>query len=110
MEWHRVLAPGGMLHVSVPDRDILARLFIQREHLSKADRFMAMRMIFGGHTDQYDYHLVGLSDEFLVDYLAKAGFTDIRRVKELGLFDDTSTTTLHGIPMSLNMTAVKSKP
>jgi predicted SAM-dependent methyltransferase len=106
-EWYRVLVPGGMLHVSVPDLDILARLFCERQQLSPQDRFMAMRMIFGGHVDRYDYHLVGLNDEFLVQYLTAAGFTEIRRVEELGFFDDTSTATLRGVAISLNMTAIK---
>ena len=106
-EWCRVLVPGGTLHVSVPDLDILARLFCDRQNLSAQDRFMAMRMIFGGHVDRYDYHLVGLNDEFLVQYLSAAGFTNISRVEELGLFDDTSTATLRGVPISLNMTAVR---
>lgn len=109
-EWRRVLVPGGTLHLSVPDLDILARLFCEREHLSKQDRFLVMRMIFGGHVDRYDYHLVGLNDEFLSGYLTTAGFTDIRRVEELGLFDDTSTATLRGVPISLNMIAVKATP
>jgi predicted SAM-dependent methyltransferase len=106
-EWLRVLVPGGTLHVSVPDLDILARLFCDRENLSGQDRYLVMRMIFGGHVDRYDYHLVGLNQEFLVQYLSNAGFTNIRRVEELGLFDDTSSATLRGVPISLNMTAVK---
>jgi len=110
LEWCRVLVPGGTLHVSVPDMDILARLFVDRERLSKADRFMVMRMIFGGHIDQYDYHLVGLNDELLMDLLGKTGFTNIRRVERLGFFEDTSTAIFCGVPISLNMTAVKSRP
>jgi len=106
-EWRRVLVPGGTLHVSVPDLDILARLICEREQLTPQDRFLAMRMIFGGHVDQYDYHLVGLNEEFLVQYLRAAEFTNIRRVETLGLFDDTSSATLRGVPISLNMTAVK---
>jgi predicted SAM-dependent methyltransferase len=109
VEWCRVLVPGGTLHVSVPDMDILARLFVERERLSKADRFSVMQMIFGGHVDQYDYHLVGLNHEFLTDLLGKTGFTDIRRVEDLGFFDDTSRYVFRGVPISLNMTAVKSK-
>lgn len=109
-EWLRVLVPGGTLHVSVPDLDILARLFCERERLSGQDRYMVMRMIFGGHVDRYDYHLVGLNQEFLVQYLSNAGFKNIRRVEELGLFDDTSTATLRDVPISLNMTAVKATP
>jgi predicted SAM-dependent methyltransferase len=34
-EWHRVLAPGGLLHVSVPDLDILCRMMLEREKLSQ---------------------------------------------------------------------------
>jgi predicted SAM-dependent methyltransferase len=109
-EWRRVLITGGTLHVSVPDLDILARLFCERQQLSAQDRYMVMRMIFGGHLDKYDYHLVGLNEEFLVQYLTNAGFTNMRRVEELGLFDDTSTMTLRGVPISLNMTAVKATP
>jgi predicted SAM-dependent methyltransferase len=108
VEWCRVLVPGGTLHVSVPDMDTLARLFLQREHLSKGDRFAVMRMMFGDHRDQYDYHLVGLNEEFLADLLGKTGFTGIRRVADLGFFDDTSRYAFHGVPVSLNMTAVKS--
>jgi predicted SAM-dependent methyltransferase len=110
VEWCRVLVPGGTLHISVPDMDILARLFLDRERLSKADRFMVMRMIFGGHVDQYDYHVVGLNDEFLADLLGKTGFTDMRRVADLGFFEDTSKYIFAGTPISLNMTAVKAKP
>jgi predicted SAM-dependent methyltransferase len=109
-EWLRVLTPGGTLHVSVPDLDILARLFCEREELSGPERFTVMRMIFGGHTDRYDYHLVGLNYEFLWGYLTTAGFTNICRVEDLGLFSDTSGTTLRGIPISLNVTADKAAP
>ena len=67
-----------------------------------------MRMIFGGHIDKYDYHLVGLNEEFLRSYLHSAGFVGIRRVSGFGLFNDTSSMTLKAIPISLNMVAMKS--
>jgi predicted SAM-dependent methyltransferase len=106
-EWRRVLAPAGMLCVSVPDLDVLARLFVDRTLLSVQDRFLVMRMIFGGHIDKHDYHLVGLNEEFLTGYLHEAGFTGMRRVKDFGLFDDTSSMRLKEVPISLNMVAVK---
>jgi predicted SAM-dependent methyltransferase len=58
-EWCRVLMPAGTVYVSVPDLDTLARLFVDRSLLSGQDRFLVMRMIFGGHIDKHDYHLVG---------------------------------------------------
>jgi predicted SAM-dependent methyltransferase len=106
-EWIRVMVPGGTLYVSVPDLDVLAKLFLDREMLSYQDRFMAMRMIFGGHIDKSDYHLVGLNEEFLTDVLRIAGFTGMRRVAAFGLFDDTSTTTLKGVPISVNILCEK---
>jgi len=106
-EWHRVLVPGGCLFVSVPDLDILARLVTDRERLTMPDRFMVMRMIFGGHTDRYDYHLVGLNEEFLTGFLHAAGFTGLRRVNGFGLFRDASCLALHGMQISLNMIAGK---
>jgi predicted SAM-dependent methyltransferase len=109
-EWRRVLVPSGTLCVSVPDLDVLARLFLDRTLLSGQDRFLVMRMIFGGHMDKYDYHLVGLNEEFLTGYFHAAGFIDIRRVSEFGLFDDTSRMKVKTIPISLNMTAVKAVP
>jgi len=106
-EWRRVLAPAGTLSVSVPDLDVLARLFTDRSLLSMQDRFLVMSMIFGGHVDRHDYHLVGLNEEFLSNYLQAAGFTGMRRVTGFGLFQDTSCLEFKGIPISLNMIASK---
>jgi predicted SAM-dependent methyltransferase len=106
-EWWRVLQPGGTLYVSVPDLDILARLFLDRTMLSVEDRYLVMRMIFGGHIDEYDYHLAGLNEEFLRKFLHDAGFTGMRRVAAFGLFDDTSSAVLKNVPFSLNVIADK---
>jgi predicted SAM-dependent methyltransferase len=102
-EWWRVMVPGGTLYVSVPDMDVLARLFLDRVSLSFQDRFMVMRMIFGGHIDKHDYHLVGLNEEFLSDALRASGFIGARKVDNFGMFSDTSTMIFKGVPISLNM-------
>jgi predicted SAM-dependent methyltransferase len=106
-EWHRVLKPGGSLHLSVPDLDTLARLILDRSRLTLSDRFLAMQMIFGGHVDRHDYHQVGLNEEFLRHFLGEAGFVNVRRVADLGFFDDTSRSILAGVAISLNMVADK---
>lgn len=108
-EWYRVMSPGGTLFVSVPDLDTLARLFVDRSRLSPDDRFLVMRMIFGGHIDKHDYHLVGLNEEFLTGYLHAGGFRGISRVTSFGLFQDTSCLELKNIPISLNMIATKER-
>lgn len=106
-EWYRVLAPGGELLISVPDMDMLARLFLDKNQLDLGERYLIMRMMFGGHMDQYDYHVVGLNEEFLTRFLEGVGFVNIDRVDDFGLFDDTSAIVFKGYPISLNMIAEK---
>jgi len=106
-EWCRVIRPGGVIRVSVPDLDVLAELFLDRQSLSVRERFTVMRMIFGGHIDEHDYHVVGLNEEFLTIFLGQAGFTRISRVKEFGLFHDSSELLFRGVSISLNMIAHK---
>lgn len=105
--WKRVLLPGGKIYISVPDMDVLAQLFLLKDKLSADERFFVMRMMFGGHVDAYDYHLVGLNAEFLASFLLKAGFVNPRKVERFGLFNDTSCMLYKGVPISLNVTAEK---
>ena len=104
--WRRVLLPGGTLSVSVPDLTVLASLFLEPS-LTLHERFTVMRMMFGGHVDRFDYHLVGLNEEFLRGFLGAAGFVDARRVARFDLFDDASNLAMRGTPISLNIAARK---
>lgn len=106
-EWNRVLVPGGTLLLSVPDLDTLASLLLQKDRLSVDERFVIMRMIFGGHIDKHDYHVVGLNQDFLASFLHLAGYVNYRRVQHFGLFEDSSSMTFKGVPISLNMVAEK---
>ncbi|KAF1332917.1 hypothetical protein FI667_g3324, partial [Globisporangium splendens] len=74
-EWWRVLRPGGALFVSAPDLHALA---------SRTMGFLA---------------------PLLVDFLKRAGFCEIERVDNFGLFSDTSTMAFHGTHISLNVQA-----
>lgn len=106
-EWRRVLEPGGQVFISVPDLDVLARFLVAKAGMTTDERFFVMRMLFGGHTDAHDYHVAGLNEEFLTRFLREAGFTNIRRVSEFGLFDDASSQEFNGVRVSLNMIAEK---
>ena len=103
-EWRRVLIPGGTLYVSVPDMERLCHLYLT-PGVSAETRFQLMRMLFGGHIDDYDYHLAGLDQWYLGTQLYEAGFSDVQRVRRFDIFHDTSEMELIGMPISLNMIA-----
>jgi predicted SAM-dependent methyltransferase len=104
---HRVLRPKGKLYISVPDLDVLCQLFLD-PNSTKEIRFHAMRMMFGGQIDNFDIHYMGWNQEFMFDHLSMAGFSMAKRVESLGIFsDDYSNFKPYGIPISLNVIAIK---
>ncbi len=105
-EFQRVLNKDGTVRISVPDFDVLCRLFIDPRH-SESERFHVMRMAFGGQVDAHDFHYVGLTFEILSGFLARAGFSRVEKVGDFGLFDDASTIRFSGVPISLNVIAHK---
>jgi predicted SAM-dependent methyltransferase len=105
-EINRVLMPGGRLMFSVPDLDILCRLFVAPER-TPAEKMLLMRMMFGGRIDAHDVHYSGLTWDFMQDYLGRAGFRSARRVAAFGLFEDASSVQFAGEPISLNVEAWK---
>lgn len=105
-EAFRVIKRGGILRAGVPDLDVLCRLFLDQK-LTLRDRIRVMRMMFGAHFDKFDYHHVGLNFEIFSMFLSQAGFTNIRRVPEFGLFDDHTSQRYAGVLISLNVVALK---
>jgi len=105
-EIRRILKPAGKFFVSVPDLDILCHTFINP--IASPDmKFFVMRMMFGGQTDDHDFHFFGWNQLFLFDFLRQAGFSDANRVESFGMFNDTSDYKPYGFPISLNVIATK---
>lgn len=93
-EWRRVLEPGGLLRIAVPDFGKLARLYLDGE-----DRNF-QGYIMGGQTTDHDYHKTLFDEDCLRETLELAGFSQIRPWDTDGL--DTSA-----LDISLNLEAVK---
>ncbi|MDP3539326.1 MAG: tetratricopeptide repeat protein [Azonexus sp.] len=103
---HRILCNGGEFYFSVPDLETLCKLFLNPK-LEGSQRFHVMRMIFGGQVDDFDFHFIGLTEEFMMGFFKQAGFSSARRVATLGLFNDTSDYRPYDTSISLNMIAKK---
>tara|TARA_B100001564_G_scaffold338756_1_gene330864 strand:+ start:411 stop:920 length:510 start_codon:yes stop_codon:yes gene_type:complete len=103
---HRVLKDNGKFYVSVPDMDLLCRIFIDPK-APRQVKFRIMRIMFGGQIDDFDFHYFGWNYQFMNDFLQEAGFKKIEKVKSFSLFKDTSDYAPFGPPISLNVIAYK---
>lgn len=65
IEWRRVLKPGGMLMIAVPDMETIARMYLNTSFTGE-QHWMVTRMFYGGQTDEYDYHMVGIRDIYIL--------------------------------------------
>lgn len=114
-EWFRVLKPGGILRISVPDFAACAAAYYEN---GLADGLSGLvGLIVGGQRDGYDYHKMIFDEEFLRRDLLDTGFREVRRwdwrMTEHSQVDDYSQAYiphLHkddGRHMSLNLEAIK---
>lgn len=103
-EMFRVLRPGGLLRASVPNLEVLCRIFLHPSNDARG-RFRVMNMMFGGQVDENDFHKIGINAELMTMALRQTGFVDIHRVERFDLFDDSSNMKMGGVLISLNMEA-----
>ena len=75
--WNAWLAPGGLVHIEVPDfaRTAFAAL---RPLAGKAERRRAVRHLFGSHEASWAVHREGWSVASLSDSVAAFGFGDLQ--------------------------------
>ncbi len=76
-EWSRVLAPGGVIRLAVPDFAQCAKLYHEKGLEDGLSGLVGL--IVGGQRDQYDYHKSVFDFELLKRLLENAGFHSMRR-------------------------------
>lgn len=114
-EWFRVLVPGGVLRIAVPDFAACAKIYY--EEGLKDGLTGLIGLICGGQRDEYDFHKMIFDEPFLTKVLLTQGFREVRRwdwrLTEHSDVDDYSQAYIphldkeHGTLMSLNLEAVK---
>ncbi|HUU35189.1 MAG TPA: methyltransferase domain-containing protein [Vicinamibacterales bacterium] len=98
-EWWRVLRPGGLLRVAVPNIDWIVDAYKSEE----SGQAPVELYLMGGHVDEHDVHKAIFNEQKLRILLSMAGFTDIK----------PWTVQLPGccaLPVSLNLEATKAEP
>jgi len=104
-EWYRVLKPGGVLRISVPDFRTLAQLYIYNQ----VPMWLLIGALHGRQDHNWNKHFVTFDHHYLAWMLTEAGFIDVRHwnpaeVHPAG-WDDYSLATIDGELISLNLEA-----
>jgi hypothetical protein len=110
-EMARVLKPGGILRIAVPDFDLIVRLY----SASGRDLKVVAPALMGGQDYPYNFHYSVFNATFLTDLLQRGGFKVVRPW-------DPASASYHGFkdwssgvvpwsggeyPISLNLEGVK---
>jgi len=114
-EWHRVLKPGGLLRLSVPDFAVCAALYYEQGLQDGLTGLIGL--ISGGQRDLFDFHKMIFDETLLTSALHQTGFGDVRRwqwqTTEHAAIDDFSQAYLphmdkeNGRHVSLNIEGIK---
>jgi predicted SAM-dependent methyltransferase len=114
-EWFRVLKPGGVLRLSVPNFAACVSWYAETGQLSGPNGILGL--ICGGQKNEYDFHKMVFDERLLRHALYAVGFTKCRawdwRTTTHATIDDYSQAYLPhlekegGLSMSLNLEAVK---
>jgi predicted SAM-dependent methyltransferase len=74
-EWCRVLKPGGVLRLSVPDFDVLVEIYLE----SGRDIEVVQGPLMGGQDYPFNFHYAALNEQKLTALLHGAGFRAVQR-------------------------------
>jgi len=121
-EWRRVLAPGGILRLAVPDFPALAKVYEQTGELQRllGPLYGRMQVVCGAEPPRTIYHRTVYDFPSLRQLLEKAGFDNVHRYDWRETihkdYDDHSQAYFphmdkeHGLHLSLNVEATKGAP
>jgi len=97
-EWVRVLKPGGVIKIAVPDFDKLVKLYESGETIkdSQGNAIPTEAFLMGGHLDNSDVHLAIFNEQKLRDLMTMCGLVDIKPWRD-------KVVDCHIYPFSLNL-------
>lgn len=99
-EWVRVLKPGGLLKIAVPDFEWICQAFTN----GRGTDLPLQGYLMGGQVDEYDFHKAVFTAQSLGDAMRAAGCTRLAFWKDEDIMDCSN------LPVSLNLQGIKGQP
>ena len=106
LEAFRVLIPGGVLRLCVPNLKHIAKLFAEVQ-LETNQAFLLTTLLYGEQNDDNDFNRSAWAFEPLAQMLDLMGFRKIASLAPFDLFNDVSSLKLGNVSVSLNMICEK---
>jgi len=106
LEAFRVLIPGGVLRLCVPNLENIAKLFAEAR-LETNQAFLLTTLLYGEQNDDNDFNRSAWAFEPLAQMLDLMGFRKIASLAPFDLFNDVSSLKLGNVSVSLNMICEK---
>lgn len=103
-EWKRILRPGGILRIAVPDFEAVAKLYNDGVPMQRL-----IGLLCGRQNHQWNVHYMVYDWHLLCAYLSEVGFFGMKRWNPKDTYpsgyDDYSYAEIDGIAVSLNVEA-----
>ena len=106
LEAFRVLIPGGVLRLCVPNLENIAKLFAEAK-LETNQAFLLTTLLYGEQNDDKDFNRSAWAFQPLAQMLDLYGFRKIASLAPFDLFNDVSNLKLGNVSVSLNMVCEK---
>lgn len=103
-EWHRVIKPGGLLRLAVPDFQAVTELYIEGVPMQRL-----LGLLCGRQNEKWNIHYMVYDWHLLCAYLSEVGFHGMKRWDPKTTYpsgyDDYSYAEIDGHCVSLNLEA-----
>ena len=109
-ELSRIMKPGALLRVCVPDLDTIFRTYVNRIEWFSPPHNPWLGLIYGGQKDEFDFHRTGFNYQWIEYLLEEAGFAQVERydpVEIQGIRDASFAEEPFGVNVSLNVRAIR---